>query len=196
MPVALTKVALQIQSSIQMSDCRFPDKAAKVNRNRFTVDEDFHLLELVRQHGQTNWSQVASEMRGRTARQCRDRYKNYLSDHVVRTPWAPWEDDFIARRYGDIGPRWALIASEMQSGRTALHVKNRWTKHLIKGKAGQDAPAASPAVQEGPGTDRIPADSRISTMDRIFGKSEREIGGGQIAYGDEELEIVRNGFYL
>jgi hypothetical protein len=42
----------------------------------WTEDEQMKLEELVEQLGLRNWSLVASNMPGRTGKQCRDRYLN------------------------------------------------------------------------------------------------------------------------
>jgi hypothetical protein len=70
-------------------------------------------------------------MPNRTARQCRDRYKNYLLDSLVCDAWAPGEDAIIVEKFREIGPKWVEIAKYL-NGRSGNHVKNRWHKHLSK----------------------------------------------------------------
>jgi hypothetical protein len=100
-------------------------------RRKFTVEEDLQLRTLVEQLGAKCWDSVAQFMPGRTARQCRDRYKNYLLDSLVNTLWTPEEDAVVLERYRELGPRWVEIAKTL-NGRSGNHVKNRWYRHLAR----------------------------------------------------------------
>jgi hypothetical protein len=80
-------------------------------------------------------------MPSRTARQCRDRFKNYLGDFLVTNPWTAQEDALVIRQYHLIGPKWVEIG-KMLSGRSGNNVKNRWHKHLCK-REGARGPVAN-----------------------------------------------------
>jgi hypothetical protein len=120
-------------------------------RRKFTTDEDVRLRSLVDQIGTSHWESIASLMPNRTARQCRDRYKNYLLDTIVTAPWTPNEDDVIRAKYGELGPRWVEIA-KLLSGRSGNHVKNRWHKHLRK----KNPPLPLPLINEISGSSQQP----------------------------------------
>jgi hypothetical protein len=100
-------------------------------RRKFTTEEDEKLRVLVSQIGNQRWEVIAHGMPGRTARQCRDRYKNYLLDSLVSAPWSAEEDSLLKRKYVEIGPRWVEI-SKFFNGRSGNDVKNRWHRHLAK----------------------------------------------------------------
>jgi hypothetical protein len=102
-----------------------------LTRKRFTEEEDNRLREIVRTRGESNWVDIAVDMPGRTGRQCRDRFKNYLTDDVTADAWTPNEDAFLLREFRRLGPRWSLIAARLK-GRSPIHVKNRWYKHLAR----------------------------------------------------------------
>lgn len=102
-----------------------------VKRRKFTNDEDQKLKELVTKLGTKSWERIARFMPDRTARQCRDRYKNYLLETLVTDPWTPEEDALVVRMFHELGPKWVEIA-RMLNGRSGNHVKNRWHKHLAK----------------------------------------------------------------
>lgn len=96
-------------------------------KNKFTSQEDQHLVALVEQHGIKQWDVIAKSLPGRTARQCRDRWKNYLAPNVNQMPWTREEDQRLLHLYRLIGPRWSKMGSTFP-GRTSVSVKNRWHK--------------------------------------------------------------------
>jgi hypothetical protein len=100
-------------------------------RRKFSAEEDDKLRMLVHQMGNQRWESVAQRMPGRTARQCRDRYKNYLLSSLVITPWSPEEDALLRRKYAELGPKWVEI-SRWFRGRSGNDVKNRWNRHISK----------------------------------------------------------------
>jgi hypothetical protein len=118
-----------MHSSRRRSDSEHPRQISQ--RRKFTIDEDSHLRSLVDRFGSKNWDDIARFVPGRTARQCRDRYKNYLIESIVQAPWTREEDAIVIDRYRQFGPKWAEI-SRYLSGRSGNHVKNRWHRHLAR----------------------------------------------------------------
>ena len=100
-------------------------------RHKFSKTEDEALLKLVEQHGDCNWAAVAKGMKNRTPRQCRERYKNYLSPNIKNGPWTPEEEALLEQKYREIGPRWAKIALAFEQ-RSDVNVKNHWTAMMNK----------------------------------------------------------------
>jgi hypothetical protein len=100
-------------------------------RRKFTPEEDMKLRALVESIGTQSWEDIARFIPDRSARQCRDRYKNYLLESLVRDPWTPQEDALVVQKFHQIGPKWVEIG-KMLSGRSGNNVKNRWHKHLCK----------------------------------------------------------------
>lgn len=93
---------------------------------RFTVDEDGKLGQLVEQYGPSNWLEIAKFMEGRTARQCRDRWKHYLHPDTSE-PWTEEERATLERLHKRMGPDWKKLASYFP-GRTDVQVKNEYYK--------------------------------------------------------------------
>jgi hypothetical protein len=108
---------------------RSPDEAG--SRCKFSREEDFRLRSLVDNLGLKNWDQIACFMGGRTARQCRDRFNNYLMESFQNKPWTPDEDAILLEQFHLIGPKWVEIG-KMLHGRSGNNVKNRWHKHIKK----------------------------------------------------------------
>ena len=89
------------------------------------------------------WGEVCKHIKGRTAKQCRERWVNNLDPVINKGAWSKEEDDNMTDLYRKYGPSWAAIAKEM-NGRTENGVKIRW-KTLSRTKAGILAQAAAPA---------------------------------------------------
>ena len=96
-----------------------------VVRQKFTQEEDDHLKMLVEQYGVNDWKNISSLMTNRSQRQCRERWKNYLSPDVSNAPWTTQEDILLEEKHRELGPQWSRIAKFFPC-RTDIHVKNRW----------------------------------------------------------------------
>lgn len=107
------------------------EKKIKPLRKRFTPEEDQTLTMLVRQMGTKRWNNIARFMPGRTGRQCRDRYHNYLIPGVFKGQWTREEDDLLLFKYKELGPRWTKMSTFFQK-RNANSLKNRWNYFISK----------------------------------------------------------------
>jgi hypothetical protein len=102
------------------------EKQPGAQRHKFTKVEDELLKSLVQKYGESNWCAVAAQIKTRTPRQCRERYKNYLSPKIKNGPWTPEEEELLAKKVAEIGPKWAHI-STFFAPRSDVNVKNHWT---------------------------------------------------------------------
>lgn len=100
-------------------------------RRRFTNEDDDRLKKIVQELGVHDWEAIAQRFKGRSARQCRDRYSNYLYKDIVNRAWTEEEDSIIIRMHEEIGSHWMQISEYLQ-GRSGNQVKNRWYKHIVK----------------------------------------------------------------
>ncbi|OHS94208.1 Myb-like DNA-binding domain containing protein [Tritrichomonas foetus] len=92
---------------------------------KFTPHEDQLLLQAVSQFGSSDWHVVAAKVPGRNARQCRERWNNYVNPAIVASPWTKEEDQLLLAKYEELGPRWHTIASFF-STRSTNNIKNRF----------------------------------------------------------------------
>ena len=101
-------------------------------RRKFTDEEDKRLKKLVNILGDKSWPMIAAAMgEGRTTRQCRERYKTYLSPDLKNDPWTPEEDQKLIRFVDQYGTKWATIA-HCFPGRSDNNLKNRWNTYLSR----------------------------------------------------------------
>ena len=91
----------------------------------FEKSEDELLIQLVKKYGTDSWTEIASEIEGRTPRQCRNRYNFFLSPEVNNSPWTAEERELLAKKYEEFGPRWALLRTFFP-GRTDMNIKNEF----------------------------------------------------------------------
>jgi hypothetical protein len=117
-------------------------------RNKFSKGEDDVLRQLVSEHGDNNWPTVAAKMKNRTARQCRERYNNYLSPRITNGPWTPEEDQLLAAKFAELNNSWAKIARCFDH-RSDVNVKNRWTTLQSRGRI-RPPPDIHPRIPQPP----------------------------------------------
>jgi hypothetical protein len=94
-------------------------------KSKFEPFEDSLLLEVVSRLGASNWSQIAAHIPGRNARQCRERWTNYVNPNLVKNEWTEAEDEILLQTYQEVGPKWFVIAGFLP-GRGKNNVKNRY----------------------------------------------------------------------
>ncbi len=61
--------------------------------------------------GPISWPDISKAMGTRTARQCKDRYLNYLSSSIPK-PWTQQEDDMLNEKYNKFGGNWRQVTVE------------------------------------------------------------------------------------
>lgn len=101
-------------------------QSKKAIRQKFTSEEDQKLKELVLELGESNWNEVANRIGTRTARQCRERFKNYLSPSIKNDPWTEVDNETLRLKYAEYGPKWSQIAKFFPT-RSEVNIKNHWT---------------------------------------------------------------------
>lgn len=105
-------------------------------KRKFTAAEDTLLLRLVQEYGTGDWKQISEHMEHRTGRQCRERWRNYISPDLKREKWTPEEDLLLIRAVEDIGKKWSKMTSYFPN-RAGVSLKNRY-RHLVKSKVHEE----------------------------------------------------------
>lgn len=80
-------------------------------RSKFTKEEDENLVQLAHKYGYKKWKVIAKEMKNKTAKQCRERWTNYLDPKLSFDEWEPEEDELLISKYKELGPKWSTISN-------------------------------------------------------------------------------------
>jgi hypothetical protein len=94
---------------------------------KFSAEEDAVLCAIMADNVPKPWDVIAQSLPGRNARQCRERWKHYLSCGTTSAPWSPEEDQIIFDKISLWGPKWTRVAAFL-GNRTDVEVKLRWMK--------------------------------------------------------------------
>lgn len=137
-------------------------------RKKFTEAEDRKLIALVSQYGAKRWNRIAKEMDGRSGRQCRDRFQNYLNPAIYIREWTPQEDERLIEKIKEVGPRFKTL-SKFFPGRSHNDVMNRIKNSLIANALKRSEPVMPPkadisAIPEAKSPDIVERKSLQSTM--------------------------------
>jgi hypothetical protein len=111
------------------SETPSPQRKQTNARRAFTPEEDAILKREVEALGEQRWSEVCGKVPGRTARQCRERWCDYIGPPRLRGAWAPEEDAVLREKQEELGHHWKAISAFLP-GRTENDVKNRWYTDL------------------------------------------------------------------
>jgi hypothetical protein len=99
--------------------------------DRFHPEEDLLLCRFVTEHGSESWREAAAALPGRTARQCRDRWRHYLQLSTPEQPWTKDEDLLLRRAVAYHGARWRIIRPFFPT-RSDSDLRQRWILHCFR----------------------------------------------------------------
>lgn len=97
----------------------------KKTRSAFTPEEDKIIKEFVQKNGPKTWKQLSHILAGRTPRQIRERYKNYLDPDVHFCEFTDEEDLKLLNLASVYQKKWCKLREHFPN-RTDVHLKNRY----------------------------------------------------------------------
>jgi hypothetical protein len=96
----------------------------EIKRLKFTQDEDKEIVRLVAEWGTSDWSLIAANLGGgRTKRQVRDRWQNYINPEL-KVEYTEAEDRLLKSLFEELGPKWSTIAVALHR-KSSISVRNR-----------------------------------------------------------------------
>jgi hypothetical protein len=106
------------------------EKKEAYSKRPWSATEDAQLLQIVKKLGVPTvrvdagsrtefpqWPDIAKYVPGRTAKQCRERWRHNLDPTIKREPWSEEENQKLLRTYDELWSKWADIARQLP-GRT------------------------------------------------------------------------------
>ena len=100
---------------------------SKTPHRRFTESEDQMLMYAISKYGSANWNVIARLVPNRNARQCYERWANYLSPFIKRDEWTREEDAILLQKFQEYQMKWTKIQTFLP-GRTVSSIKSRYRK--------------------------------------------------------------------
>lgn len=128
-PINLVDEEIKFDNNNKSNDC--PESSSQ--RRKFTPEEDEKLKRIIAIRGTKKWDDIALLMPGRTGRQCRDRFRNYLDPNLTNGPWTDEEDKILIQKVNEYGQHWNKI-SVFFKGRSNNNIKNRFNTYISKSK--------------------------------------------------------------
>lgn len=129
-------------------------------RTKFTEFEDNRLRQIVMSMPKVNWKIVERLMGSKNARQCRERYNNYLAPQINTNPWTPEEEKVLMEKYKELGPQWAKM-TPFFSNRAAVSIKNQYAKIIYNERRGKTQVSAVPDDDAEEDTAPMPVDDPV-----------------------------------
>jgi Myb-like DNA-binding protein BAS1 len=79
-----------------------------------------------------SWKEISKEITGRSEKQCRERYMDYLNPSIDHSDWETFEDEIILKGQRELGNRWKDICKLItHKNRGAASVKVVDSMHLV-----------------------------------------------------------------
>ncbi|KAK8881319.1 hypothetical protein M9Y10_004054 [Tritrichomonas musculus] len=94
-------------------------------RKFFTKEEDNLLTMAALSFGSESWNSIAQYVPGKTPKQCRDRWTNYLHPSLNFQPWSDQEDQLLVNLVNSHGTHWSKMR-QFFPDRSTNSIKNRW----------------------------------------------------------------------
>jgi len=106
-------------------------KLKRIERTKWTQEQDFFIQSVVETYGTSDWNVVADNVNKKfpdtykSARQCRLRWQKHIYPLLIKHPWSEKEEAELLLSHHKFKNRWSDISSAL-NGRNSNSVKNRF----------------------------------------------------------------------
>ena len=97
----------------------------------WTIYEDKTLIDLIEKYGPQKWSFISKALKGRSGKQCRERWYNQLSPDINMSEWSLEEEMLLLLMHNKLGNKWSELRKYLK-GRTDNNIKNHWNSKMKK----------------------------------------------------------------
>ncbi|KAG8070514.1 hypothetical protein GUJ93_ZPchr0006g43156 [Zizania palustris] len=94
-------------------------------RQRWSIEENEVLIQMVNRHGLKNWQTIACTIPGRNAQQCKTRWQFTLDPAINKQEWSQHEELRLIRAKQIYGNKWCKMVEHFP-GRTNYAIKQHW----------------------------------------------------------------------
>lgn len=94
-------------------------------KNKFSPGEDKKIVELFKKYGDGYWNLISSCLYRKTAKQCKERYENYLNPNINKKVWTQEEDKLLMEKAKTLNLEWVKISPFFKE-KTINQLKNRY----------------------------------------------------------------------
>lgn len=105
-------------------------------KGQWREEEDAIVLRAIAQSAEmtfTQWADLSPQLPGRSGKQIRDRWVNYLNPAINHLPFSREDDLRLWEGHKKLGKRWVEISVKVfNSTRSENHIKNRWYSAAFK----------------------------------------------------------------
>lgn len=93
--------------------------------SKFSTEEDTLLIQLVNSLPEDSWQEISTHFSGKTPKQCRNRWCNYVNPILKHGDWDTYEELVILQKYEEYGPKWAAISACLPN-RSPNDIRYHW----------------------------------------------------------------------
>ncbi|EAY09222.1 Myb-like DNA-binding domain containing protein [Trichomonas vaginalis G3] len=128
---------------------------------KFSEEEDRKLIQIVQTMGTNDWKKIAAHLKTRNARQCRERWNNYINPDLNESEWTVDEDELLIKLQKEYGTAWNKIAKYFDK-RSDNALRNRWMrlKRLLKNGSKGHPPSINPKKHHSSDTEQSPPQTK------------------------------------